>query len=278
MKTTKPKSGRGALYMVWGEKADRALARSIASLKRVHPDMPLHVERIDRSDAGLLCKCGMFNVTPFSETLFLDADTVVLGDLTFAFDKAARFGLACCISTSVWGRQHLGIEGDTIEYNTGVLFFAETAKPVFDTCLQLSPAYAGRGRASYTGPGTKTVGEHQGPFAAALEATGFNPFVLPPNWNFRPGMGHRDIVGPIKIWHHYADPPLALLDPNFGADLTHAKMEDLFPLQRQPALRLSWKLFRHALGLRKRPPAFPDVDLSFRAGERQNVTSVIRTP
>ena len=26
----------------------------------------------------------------------------------------------------------------------------------------------------------------QGPFAMALEKTGFNPFVLPLNWNFRP--------------------------------------------------------------------------------------------
>src|SRR5262249_20354308 len=138
----KPKSGRGALYIVWGEKADGALARSIASLKRVHPEMTVHVARMDHSNAGLLCKCAMFDLSPFAETVFLDADTVVLGDLGSAFEKAARFGLACCISPSVWARQHFGIEGDTILYNTGVLFFTEAAKPVFDMYLQLSAEHA----------------------------------------------------------------------------------------------------------------------------------------
>ncbi len=60
----------------------------------------MHVARIDRSDAGL-CKCAMFDLSPFAETVFLDADTVVLGDLTFAFEKAAAFGLACSLSRCV---------------------------------------------------------------------------------------------------------------------------------------------------------------------------------
>ncbi len=46
----------------------------------------------------------------------------------------------------------------------------------------------------------------QGSFALAVEQTGFNPFVLPHNWNFRP-LWHRSFFGPIKIWHDYSDPP-----------------------------------------------------------------------
>jgi len=88
--------------------------------------------------------------------------------------------------------------------------------------------------------------------------------VLPSNWNFRPGMGHRDIVGPIKIWHHYAEPPPALFDRDFGNALNHTKVEDLFPLRRGDDLRFGLRLLRHALGLRKRRPLFPDVNLSLR--------------
>jgi len=46
----------------------------------------------------------------------------------------------------------------------------------------------------------------QGSFALAIENTGFNPFILPLNWNFRPH-SHNSFFGPIKIWHDYADPP-----------------------------------------------------------------------
>jgi hypothetical protein len=262
---TKPKNGRGALYIVWGDKVWDVLARSITSLKNVHPEISIHVERIDPSNAGFLSKCAMFDFSPFAETLFLDADTVVLGDLSFAFEKAARFGLACCIAPSVWARQHYGIEGETIEYSTGVLFFTEVAKPVFDMYLQLSAEHAKHERSQYMGPGTRTIGEDQGPFAAAIEATGWNPFVLPPNWNFHAGTGHRDIIGPIKIWHHYPEPPSVLFDRDFGNDLSHVRVEDLFPWQRGEELRFGWRLLRHGLGLRKRP-LFPDVHLGLRPG------------
>jgi hypothetical protein len=41
--------------------------------------------------------------------------------------------------------------------------------------------------------------------------TGFLPFVLPLNWNFRPRY-HRAFFGPLKIWHDYADVPVAVHD------------------------------------------------------------------
>jgi hypothetical protein len=255
--TNRTESSRGALYIVWDEKADDALARSITSLNRVHPEMPVHVARIRSERADLLCKCGMFDLSPFAETVYLDVNTVVLGDLGFAFNKAARFGIACCISPSVWARQHIGVKGDAILYNTGMLFFTQAAKPVFNTYLQLSAEHAKYERSQYMGPGTRTTHDDEGCFAAALEITGWNPFVLPPNWNFRPGIGHRDIVGPIKIWHHYVDPPAAMFVPDFGVTLHHAKVEDLFPLRRVDALRFGSRLVRHALGLRKRQPLFP---------------------
>ncbi|MEJ0070814.1 MAG: hypothetical protein WDO24_21130 [Pseudomonadota bacterium] len=38
----------------------------------------------------------MFEHSPFETTVYLDADTVVLGRLDYGFEMAERFGLACC--------------------------------------------------------------------------------------------------------------------------------------------------------------------------------------
>ena len=76
----------------------------------------------------------MFALSPFESPLFLDADTVVLDRLDFGFEKAERFGLACSICECPWARRFAGVFGETAGYNTGVLFFATAARPVFDAC------------------------------------------------------------------------------------------------------------------------------------------------
>jgi hypothetical protein len=88
---------RGIIYMVWGndDRTQRALARSRQSVQSFHPELPIEVIRIEADDRikGLLEKSLMFRRSPFRETLYLDADTVVLGRLDFGFRKAQDFGL-----------------------------------------------------------------------------------------------------------------------------------------------------------------------------------------
>ena len=90
---------RGVLYMTWGNepRTERALRRSIESLRRCHPELPFEIARgADQGPIeGLLQKAAMLDRSPFEETLFLDADTVVLGRLDFGFEKARQHGLAC---------------------------------------------------------------------------------------------------------------------------------------------------------------------------------------
>src|SRR5215469_16854498 len=135
-------SDRGVIYMVWGnaDKTERALARSQRSVQAFHPELPIEVIRVEADDPtkGLLAKSAMLRRSPFRETVFLDADTVVLGRLDFALGKAQDFGLACCICECPWARRYDGIQGETIEYNTGVLFFTERAKPVFEAWERLA--------------------------------------------------------------------------------------------------------------------------------------------
>jgi len=208
---------RGVIYMVWGDKVEAALQRSRRSLAAVHPELPVEVIRLDVKDPieGLLEKASMFRRSPFRETLFLDADTVVLGRLDYAFDKAQRFGLACSISECPWARRHGGLDGDMIEYNSGVLFFTEKSRPVFESWerlvrqLDLSIDYID---VRTNQPGTMAHSD-QGGLSAAIEECGVSPFVLPLNWNLRAEF-QRSFFGPIKIWHDYGDPPDWLIEMN----------------------------------------------------------------
>src|ERR1051326_5641366 len=113
--------GRGVLYIKWGQKVDRTLQRSIQSLHAVHPELPVHVHEIT-AGGTFLDKAQMHQFTPFEQTLYLDVDTVVLGRLDFAFQRAEKFALACAICECPWARRYAGLSGDLIEYNTGVLY------------------------------------------------------------------------------------------------------------------------------------------------------------
>ena len=201
---------RGIISIYWGDRAKLPIERLKKSVEIFHPDLPfeiIEVEAPSGQPSSLHKKSEMFDLSPFEETLFLDIDTVVMGNLDFGFEKAKQFGLAISVCESPWGKRYPKIfTGDEVEYNTGVIFFTKKSKEVFSAWKQLAneidSSIVG---INESGPYTMPAND-QGPFALAIEKTGFNPFVLPLNWNFRP-MWHRSFFGPIKVWHDYADPP-----------------------------------------------------------------------
>jgi len=205
---------RGVLYLVWGNKAETALNRSIRSLKEFHPELNYEIRRLaaDTDEfSGLLEKSSMMDFSPFDETLFLDADTVLLDRLDFGFTQALRFGVACCICESPWSRRYRGLpKDDGVEYNTGVLFFTRDAEPLFRRWKALS-SEVDSGIYVLAPNGKLGLMPHndQGSFAKAVGEWDRTPFILPINWNFRP-LWQRTFFGPIKIWHDYRDPPPAL--------------------------------------------------------------------
>lgn len=199
---------RGVLYLKWGTKADKVFERSLASLRKFHPELAVHVHALP-DDSSFLHKSGMMSFTPFDETLYLDADTVVLDRLDFGFEKATRHGLACAICECPLARRYKGLKGDLVEFNTGVLFFTLKAEAVFQDWARLvrsvdSSIEYRQGNQVYRAP----VND-QAAFAAAIDQSGFLPYVLPLNWNFRPRW-HKSFWGPIKIWHEYAEVPAIL--------------------------------------------------------------------
>lgn len=201
---------RGIISIYWGDESKLPIERLKASVKKFHPELPHEIIKVEAPGgeaSSLSQKAAMLDLSPFDETLFLDLDTVVMGRLDFGFEKAVTFGMALAICEAPWGKRYPKIfVGDEIEYNTGVIFFTKKAKPVFDTWKDL----AGRIDSGIIAVGDQGIytmpANDQGSFALAVEQTGFNPFVLPLNWNFRP-QWHRSFFGPIKIWHDYGDPP-----------------------------------------------------------------------
>ncbi len=203
---------RGALYVVWGAYNKPALERSLASLKVHHPELPVHIETL-ADTATLLDKAAMFEMSPFEETVFLDVDTMIMGNLEFGFTKARAHGVALCICECPWARRYGSFDGDMIEYNTGVIFFSQAAKPLFDAWHDLADKVDSSIEFVVDGQRGRMPLNDQAGFALAVEKIGEQPFILPHNWNYRPKW-QKSWYGPIKVWHDYGDPPQALIDHN----------------------------------------------------------------
>jgi lipopolysaccharide biosynthesis glycosyltransferase len=202
------------------------LDRSISSLATVHPELPVHVERLE--SATLLDKARIFDLSPFDQTLFLDADTVVMGDLAYGFESAEKFGLACCICECPWARRYSCFSGDAIEYNTGVIFFTKdwescyggncprsSVRDVFKEWAKLAGELPSASRFIGKDGPAEMPHNDQASFAAAIDRTGFNPWILPLNWNFR-HRWQKTVFGPVKIWHDYDPVPDAVINWNKG--------------------------------------------------------------
>ena len=202
---------RGIISIYWGDASRLPIDRLRASVKKFHPELPHEIIKVDApvgSDLSLNRKAEMYDLSPFDETLYLDLDTVVLGDLGFGFEKAQKHGLAIAMCEAPWARRYSRIfSGDQIEYNTGVIFFTSKAKCVFDKWKHLSGTVdSSIVHLDENGKQIVMASNDQGSFALAVEESGFNPFVLPLNWNFRPPW-QLSFYGPIKIWHAYPSPP-----------------------------------------------------------------------
>lgn len=204
---------RGIISIYWGDESKLPISRLQTSVKKYHPELEHKLIRIDANHndpKSLNNKSLMFDLSPFDETLFLDIDTEVMGDLSFGFDKARDHSIAISICESPWAKRYTKIfSGDEIEYNTGVIFFNKNSKSIFDRWKILANEIDTSIIGMENGVTIKMPSNDQGSFAMAIKQEKFNPYVLPYNWNFRPN-SYRSFFGPIKIWHDYSDPPDAL--------------------------------------------------------------------
>lgn len=182
---------RGIVYVVWNKATiAEELNKSIQSAIKFNIPYTV-IEKPDAPRFQLWNKTSMYDLSPYNTTLFLDSDTEILGDLSLGFEKAEKHDLALCIDHSSylarWYDQNLLPHKDTIEYNTGVMFFkkSEQNKKLFDLWNKL----------------VTLKSNDQPSFSLAISQLDINPFVLPAHvWNFRVYNGDR-LFGPVKIWH-----------------------------------------------------------------------------
>jgi len=145
-----------------------------------------------------------YSLSPWSNTLWLDSDTLVVGELDFAFEMAELHGIAVVIAphSSLRGRCLEDIPADAPEYNCGALWIDIThpsTKNFGQEWKNITENYRKKGWWS-----------DQTSLSYAIFKLNINPYVLPLNWNFRAFMNHEfpppifhtsHGCGPIRIWH-----------------------------------------------------------------------------
>jgi hypothetical protein len=198
---------RGILYVLWGDKYQRQLDRSIRFVRKFYPDIPIDVLRPDPK-LGLLNKAQCIaEHNKWDETLYLDADTVVLGNLDYGFEMAKKNSMACCICECPWMRRYGQDHMDLIEYSTGVIFYSREASMTLNQWAVWSKEEPTPRSQWMCGEEVKgQANDDQYSFSRAIDALANYPFVLPLNYNFRPEFHNRFFL-PIKIWHSPIEVP-----------------------------------------------------------------------
>jgi hypothetical protein len=189
---------RGVVYIVCGDKAEAALKRSIFSLKEFHPELDYEVRRLPPNSSpsrGLLEKSSTMDFSPFDETLFLDADTLLLDRLDFGFAQALRLELHAA-SVNVRGRAGTADYPRTTVWNTIPVCSSSRVTP--HPCSR-----AGRLYQAWSTPRSILWAQTANRWSCRLTIRVVAKAMIRPAW-------HRTFFGPIKIWHDYHDPPQAL--------------------------------------------------------------------
>jgi hypothetical protein len=140
----------GVLYIAFGDTYRTEVRRSIASLRKVSPGVPVAVVTDAVIDGlpdvttvlrpairSLECKPTYIGVSPFKRTLFLDTDTYVVRDITLLFDLLDHFD----ICAQYGGTQFNGPSGLTFQARmcSGLLLFKQSQEmdDVFRNWLDL---------------------------------------------------------------------------------------------------------------------------------------------
>jgi hypothetical protein len=148
---------RGVMYMAWGSNAYEQAKASIASLRQYDPELPVLIlgdentlEGFDDNDphtACRLCKVDPFDgnqkkgykflagrikpllaeISPFEETLYVDADTCFLHSPDVGFDLLNRWDMALAetqtrsLAEGIAGKEEC--EATAREFGTGLLLY-----------------------------------------------------------------------------------------------------------------------------------------------------------
>jgi hypothetical protein len=214
---------RGVIYVGFGQEYLSEVLVSAASVKRHMPHLPItvfcnpnitcpNVDEVigvepDESFPGCAAKIRHIAVSPYDQTLFLDSDTYVCGDLAELFALLDVFDLAAAHAPTRAIYEVEGVPDSFPEFNTGVILFRrspEMAK-VLSGWADLYLRHLerdDRGALRWLQPADRRWHRlnDQGAFREALYRSGLRVATLPPEYNCRftaPGL----VDGPVRILH-----------------------------------------------------------------------------
>jgi hypothetical protein len=214
---------RGVIYVAFGQKYISEVLASAASSKRHMPQLPItlfcdadvacpDVDQVigaepDSTFPGCAAKIRHIAASPYDQTLFLDSDTYVCGDLAELFALMDEFDLAAAHAPSRAIYEVGGVPDSFPEFNTGVILFRRSSDvhAVLSSWGDLFARSLERladGEIRWLQPAHKrwhTLND-QGAFRAALYRSSIRIATLPPEYNCRfsaPGF----VDGPVRILH-----------------------------------------------------------------------------
>lgn len=131
---------RGVYFIASGEKYFNEAVQSSRSIRRTNPDLSIAiatdirssceafdiVKKIKSTGNGYMDKIRWMSESPFDRTVFLDTDTLVVGDLKPLYEALDRFDLVLCHAPF---REIYSLPGIPIsfpEMNTGMMAFNST--------------------------------------------------------------------------------------------------------------------------------------------------------
>lgn len=147
---------KGVMYVAYGKKAHDEAIASIATLRKFHDwavivvgDKPIkgtiHRRFEERGTPGRWAKVNLNMLTDWEQTLFIDADTRIHGDLSIGFSLLDRgYDLVIVPSRPQHNEmlRHLGKQErkltllelplDVLQLNTGVMWFGKGSAPLFE--------------------------------------------------------------------------------------------------------------------------------------------------
>ena len=149
--------GLGVIYVVYGKKARTEAEASIASLRQHHRDWDIKVvgdsrcknaryhSFPDRGAPGRWAKVNLDQLTVSEQTLFLDADTRIQGDMGIGFrlldngydmvmvpSEPQHNDMLRHLSPGERTKTMEQLPLDPLQLNTGVIWFGPGAAPLFD--------------------------------------------------------------------------------------------------------------------------------------------------
>lgn len=213
-------SESGILYIVYGEKSLTECKRSLDSIRRHMPTIPITLiadQRLTQicdfqaeqvlfkkmpEQWNWKIKVDHVRNLPYEKTIYLDTDTLVCGDISDLFSILDRVDIAVCHEpVRTWGRELNGLPDSFPMLNTGVIAFRKSK------CLEhffarwanahdmLDAEKRKRPKISYT---------DQNSFRYALyNSKDVQLSILPPEYNCRVSAGF--VAGMVKVLHAHAD-------------------------------------------------------------------------